>query len=123
MSGNPWHLSDCVERLNAFREARDWARFHVPKELATALAVEAGELQETMLWKSGEEVAAALREPAFREHFEAEVADVAICLLMLAERAGVDLRAAVMRKIDANERRYGVEEHRGVARKAPPAPS
>ena len=119
MSSNPWDLAACVRRLNEFREAREWARFHVPKELAAALAIEAGELQETMLWKSGDEVAEALREPGYRAGFEDEVADVAICLLMLAERTGVDLHAAVMRKIDANESRYSVEEHRGVARKAP----
>ena len=121
MSGNPWDLASCVERLNAFRDARDWARFHVPKELAAALSIEAGELQETMLWKSNDEVVAALAEPEFRAKFEDEVADVAICLLMVAERTGVDLRAAILRKIEANDRRYAVEEHRGVARKAPKA--
>ena len=119
MKTNPWDLAACSDRLVAFREARDWARFHTPKELAAALSIEAGELQETMLWKSDAEVAAALREPGPRAAFEAEVADVAICLLMLAERSGVDLRQAILSKIDANERRYPVEEHRGVAKKAP----
>lgn len=119
MNDESWSLADCVVRLNAFREARDWARFHTPKELAAALAIEAGELQETMLWKTDAEVAAGLGDTATRAHFEDEVADVAICLLMIAERADVDLRAAVMRKIDANELRYAVDEHRGVAKKAP----
>ena len=119
MSDARWDLAACSERLVAFREARDWARFHSPKELAAALAIEAGELQETMLWKSADEVSSALATSEFRSGFEDEVADVAICLVMLAERTGVDLRAAVMRKIDANEARYPVSEHRGVARKAP----
>ena len=104
MSPDSWDLADCVERLNAFREARDWARFHVPKELAAALAIEAGELQETMLWKSHDEVRAALDQPEFRRAFEAEVADVAICLLMLAERTGIPLRETILAKIDSNER-------------------
>ena len=119
MNVDPWSLADCVDRLNAFREAREWAPFHSPKELGAALAIEAAELQETMLWKSPDEVAAALAQGDFRARFEEEVADVAICLLMVAERTGIDLRAAVMAKIDANDRRYPVEEHRGVARKAP----
>ena len=115
----PWDLATCTDRLVAFREARDWAKFHAPKELAAALAIEAGELQETMLWKSNEEIAALLTQPEFRAQFEEEVADVAMCVLMLAERTGVDLRAAIMGKIDANERRYSIEEHRGIAKKAP----
>lgn len=119
MDTNPWDLASCVARIGAFRDARDWARFHVPRHLTAALAIEAAELQETLLWKSDEEAAAALGDPAFRARWEEELADVAVCLLMCAERTGVDLRAAVDRKIDANERRYGVEEHRGVARKAP----
>ena len=122
MDTNPWDLAPCVARLNAFRDARDWARFHVPRQLAAALAIEAAELQETLLWKSDAEAAAALDDPSFRAKWEEEIADVAVCLLMCAERTGVDLRAAVDRKIDANERRYTVEEHRGVARKAPPVP-
>ena len=119
MSPERWNLEPCVLRLNAFREARDWARFHTPKELSAALAIEAGELQETVLWKTDAEVAATLADADSRVPWEEEVADVAICLLMIAERTGVDLRAAVMRKIDANERRYPADEHRGVAKKAP----
>lgn len=119
MDADRWNLAECSHRLVAFREARDWARFHTPKELAAALAIEAGELQETMLWKTADEVSALLADPATRAAFEEEVADVAICLLMVAERAGVDLRRAINDKIDANERRYPADEHRGIARKAP----
>lgn len=117
MSTTPFDLSDCVDRLVAFRRARDWERFHVPKELAAALAIEAAELQETMLWKSNDDVAAALSDEAFRARFEEEVADVAIFVLMIAERLGIDLHAAIDRKIDDNERRYTVEKHRGIAEK------
>ena len=35
-----------------FREERDWKQFHNPKDLATAIAIEASELQEIFLWKS-----------------------------------------------------------------------
>jgi hypothetical protein len=43
MSGDPWALGGCVDRLLAFRKARDWELFHRPKELAAAIAIEAGE--------------------------------------------------------------------------------
>ena len=40
------------DALLAFREARDWKQFHTPRQLAAALAIEAGELQQAMLWKT-----------------------------------------------------------------------
>jgi len=42
----------------------------------------------------------------------------AIYLLLLAHDLGIDLAAAVDEKITANETRYTVEGHRGVAKKA-----
>jgi NTP pyrophosphatase (non-canonical NTP hydrolase) len=59
---------------------------------------------------------AEIQELAVRTVLE-HAADVAIFVLMIAERAGIDLRAAIDRKIDANERRYTVEKHRGIAEK------
>ena len=38
-----------------FRDARDWKQFHNPKDLATAISIEAWELQELFLWKSQED--------------------------------------------------------------------
>jgi NTP pyrophosphatase (non-canonical NTP hydrolase) len=119
MSTSSWDLAACVDRLVQFRRARDWERFHTPKELATALAIEAAELQETMLWKSNDEVASALSDEILRSRFEEEIADVAIFVLMIAERTSIDLRSAIDRKIDDNERRYSVEKHRGIAEKEP----
>ena len=49
-------LPALVKQILAFRDERDWAQFHTPKNLAAALAVEAAELQELMLWKGEEEV-------------------------------------------------------------------
>ena len=42
-----------------FRDARDWKQFHNPKDLAAAIAIEAGELQERFLWRTPTEVASA----------------------------------------------------------------
>lgn len=37
-----------------FRDERDWKQFHNPKDLATAISIEAWELQEKFLRKSQE---------------------------------------------------------------------
>ena len=44
-------MDELIDRLLAFRNERDWAQFHNPKDLAIALSTEAGELLECFLWK------------------------------------------------------------------------
>ena len=98
-------------QLRAFNAARDWGRYHQPRNLAMALAVEAGELLELYLWAAddGPQPPVASRAPRVAE----EAADVAICLLNFCERAGVDLAAAVEAKLASNAARYPVEAARG----------
>ena len=46
------NLPDIHTRLRHFRDERDWAQFHRPKNLAAAITVEAGELQELFVWST-----------------------------------------------------------------------
>ena len=48
-------LEAIQKKIIAFRNERDWAQFHDPKNLAEALSIEAGELQENFLWKTTEQ--------------------------------------------------------------------
>jgi NTP pyrophosphatase (non-canonical NTP hydrolase) len=50
------------QKIRKFRDERDWMQFHNPKDMAIAISVEANELLEHFLWKSPQEVDAALRE-------------------------------------------------------------
>lgn len=99
-------------RLAEFNAAREWGRFHNPKDVATALAVEAGELLELFLWRRPE-----LADLPDRDRLADEAADVLICLANFANATGLDLMAAVERKIARNEARYPVEKARGNAKK------
>ena len=119
MTKGAWDLHACVERLREFTADRDWTCFHRTKELATALSIEASELQEAMLWKADLEVAEATEDSDLSARLREEVADVAIFLLLLADKLDLDLRSAILEKIAANERRYEVREHWGKAEKAP----
>jgi NTP pyrophosphatase (non-canonical NTP hydrolase) len=106
-------LGGVQRRLAAFRDAREWSQFHSPRNLAAAIAVEAGELQELFLWsEDGSEVIAARRTEV--EH---EIADVLIQALNFANAAGIDAAAAVDAKIALNDHRYPVEKARGSAKK------
>lgn len=103
------------KRLQAFADARDWNQFHSPKNLSMALVVEAAELAEHFQWLTQEESA---RLPAERlEKVGEELADIFVYLVRLADRLGIDLPAAVDRKIDLNEKKYPADRVRGSARK------
>ena len=41
-----------------FRDRRDWAKYHNPKDLAISLSLEAAELLEIFQWKDPDEVEA-----------------------------------------------------------------
>ena len=45
-------IYDIISQLVKFRDERDWAQYHTIKNLTAALSIEAGELQESILWKS-----------------------------------------------------------------------
>jgi NTP pyrophosphatase (non-canonical NTP hydrolase) len=109
-------LDDLSARLLYFARERDWEQFHSPKNLVMALAGEVGELTEHFQWLSEEQ--SAQLDPDKREQVGEELADCLIYLIRLGERLGIDLVAAVYRKIDINERRYPVERVRGDARRA-----
>ena len=49
-------LSDLTQEILRFRDERDWSQFHTPRQLAAAVAIEAAELQQVLLWKTDEEV-------------------------------------------------------------------
>ncbi|MEJ2513612.1 MAG: nucleotide pyrophosphohydrolase [Gammaproteobacteria bacterium] len=111
---SPW-LESLAEELAAFAEERDWTRFHNPKNLAMALAAEAGELLEEFQWLDAEESQAP--DAARRARIEAEMADVLIYLVRLADRLGTDLPSAVSAKVESNRRKYPVDQVRGDHRK------
>lgn len=99
-----------------FRRKRNWEQFHLPKELAAAIAVEASELLEVFQWKTHEEVARLLAGPS-RERVTDEIADVVILLSYLCHDLELDVDAAVRSKLDKNEAKYPVEKSYGNARK------
>ena len=113
----PVALADLVATVRRFRDARDWAQFHTPKNLAAATAIEAAELQERFLWQTDAEVDRDLADPAKLAGVSDEIADVVMFAMLLADRLGIDLAEAITTKLAANERKYPVALARGNARK------
>jgi NTP pyrophosphatase (non-canonical NTP hydrolase) len=110
-------LDELTARLIAFRDARDWRQFHALKDLILSLNLEAGELLELTQWKSEAQFEIEAEGEAMRQRLAEECADVLLYLLLITERAGIDLQAAAAKKIAANELKYPVAKARGTAAK------
>jgi NTP pyrophosphatase (non-canonical NTP hydrolase) len=93
-------------RLAEFAAARDWGKYHTPKNLAAALSVEAAELVEIFQWLTPEESGRVMSHPESAHRVEDEVADVFSYLLQFCEVLGVDVLAALAAKIERNEKRF-----------------
>jgi NTP pyrophosphatase (non-canonical NTP hydrolase) len=101
----PDHPYDTLRHaVRRFAQERDWKRYHAPKNLACALSVEAAELLEHFQWMS--EADSRGLGPAQRDEVAAEMADVFIYLLQLADEMDVDLIDAARRKMVINARKY-----------------
>jgi NTP pyrophosphatase (non-canonical NTP hydrolase) len=103
------------ELVREFVDERDWDQFHTPKNLSSALAVEAAELLEHFQWLQNGR-AEELGEDKLRE-VRHEMADVLVYLVRLADKLDVDLMAAVQEKMVLNRAKYPADQVRGDARK------
>jgi NTP pyrophosphatase (non-canonical NTP hydrolase) len=107
-------LDDITARLRAFVAERDWAQFHDPKNLAIAVASEAGELLAEYRWIADAQADTWSLEPENKQRVAMEAADVGIALLLLCDRVGVDLVEAMSEKIALNARNYPVRLSKGL---------
>ena len=111
MSDSLYRLRDA---LRVFAAERDWDQFHSPRNLATALAVEAAELLEPFQWLTDEQ--SRTLPPEARAAVAEELADVLLYLVRLADRLDVDLEQAARAKIERNAVKYPVDKARGSSR-------
>jgi dCTP diphosphatase len=108
-------LDTLRQRIREFALAREWERYHTPKNLAMALAVEAAELLEPFQWLTAEQSRnlSAEKHEAVRQ----EIADVLIYLTRLADLLDIDLLEAAASKLEINARKYPVDKAHGNALK------
>lgn len=103
------------EELLEFRRVRDWEEFHTPRNLVTAISVEASELLEPFRWASEDQA----REITITRRAEIvnEIADITILLTYLVHDFSIDIEKAVASKIQTNAAKYPVEKARGSNKK------
>lgn len=101
----------------SFRDARDWKKFHTPKDLAASISIEANELLELFQWKTPEQAAALLDDPEKMREIQDEIADIVIYCLSASDSMGFDLSDAIRRKLEQNEAKYPVDKAKGSSKK------
>lgn len=108
-------LNELKQAILKFSADRDWTQFHTPKNLSTAVAVEAAELQELFMWLTPEQSLSP--SPDLLAKIADEAGDVLICLVNFAARLDIDLLAAAAQKMKTNQEKYPIDKSRGHAKK------
>jgi dCTP diphosphatase len=104
-------ISELTTQIQSFVDARDWRKYHNAKDLAVAIAAEAGELMQHFVWQQDDQIEKRLEKN--REEIASEIADVAILLFEFADNLGMNLGEVMQAKIAYNDIRYPVEKSRG----------
>jgi dCTP diphosphatase len=104
-------------RMADFVRAREWNKYHRPKNLAMSLAIEAAELMEHFQWLTHAQADKVLADGAERKEVADEMADVLSFLLSMANATGIDLAGAFEAKMAANEEKYPAHKVRGHYKK------
>jgi NTP pyrophosphatase (non-canonical NTP hydrolase) len=110
-------LDIVIRKILTFRDERDWGQFHTAHSLAAAVAIEAAELQELLLWKTDDEAAKLLASGKGLLEAQRELADILIYALLFCSKLGIDPIQAIRGKLVENERKYPVLAAKGNATK------
>lgn len=102
-------LEELRQEIVKFTQERDWDQFHNGKDLALALSIEAGELNEAFLWKDVSEVNV--------EKVKEELADVFNYAILIADKYDLDIKQIVLDKLKRNAEKYPVDKAYGSAKK------
>lgn len=108
-------MESLKEQLREFASARDWEKFHSPKNLVMAMSVEVAELMEYFQWLTQDESRNLDQETL--KKVEQEIGDVMIYLVRLSDQLGVDPVKAGKNKIALNEIRYPANRVKGSSKK------
>lgn len=109
-------LQKLTQAILDFRNERDWAQFHTPKNLAISLSLEASEVLEHFQWGTDEEIKDYIKD--HQEEIADELANVLAYLLVLADTIGIDnIIQATENKLKKNSVKYPVEKSKGSNKK------
>ena len=109
-------LREFSKNVKLVFDARDWDRFHAPKNIAMSLVSEAAELMQHFRWLT-EESSRQLSSETLQEVSD-ELGDVLINVVALAEALDIDPLEAARVKLTKLEKRYPVEAAQALSHQA-----
>src|SRR6476469_4595992 len=112
-------IEELRQRIRAFAAAREWEKFHDPKNLTMLLASEVGELVAEFRWLTPTESTRAMNDEERARQIADEIGDVGIALLALCDKLNIDLPSAIAAKIELNTMRYPAVAARGRPERPP----
>ena len=104
-------IAGLTARIRDFVAAREWQQFHNPKDMAVAIAAEAGELMQHFVWQQPDQI--ERRTDERRDEIASEIADVGILLFEMADLLNLNLGEIMEAKIARNDLRYPAEKSKG----------
>ena len=105
-------MKSTIDKINKFRDDRDWRKFHNEKDLAISISIDASELLELFQWKESKEVT-----NKSLGRIKEELADVLIYSFMLADNLQLDVEKIIEDKLVDNNRKYPVKLSKGNNKK------
>lgn len=110
-------VDDLKNIVRKFCDARDWEKYHNPKDLSIGIITEASELIELFRFKDLDEVEELLENIKSRENIKQELADVLFFVLRFAQMNDIDLSKALKNKVEINENKYPADLFKGSNKK------
>jgi NTP pyrophosphatase (non-canonical NTP hydrolase) len=104
-----------TQKIIQFRDNRDWKQFHNPKDVALSLVLEATEVLEHFQWKNGKDLEEYVSKN--KEEISEEIADVLYWILLISHDLDIDIKKALERKLEINDKKYPVEKAKGKSTK------
>ncbi|MQS96942.1 nucleotide pyrophosphohydrolase [Companilactobacillus halodurans] len=105
-------MSNTMDKVNKFRDDRNWRKFHNEKDLAISISLEASELLELFQWKKSQEVVD--KKP---DKIKEELADVLIYSYMMADNMNFDIDEIMAEKLKKDSEKYPVDKSFGNNKK------
>lgn len=94
-----------------FRDARDWKKFHNPKDASLSLVLEAAEVMEHFQWKDEEEIKNYIK--LNKDEIGKELADVLYWILLMYHDLNIDIIKIFKRKMSENNKKYNIKKSKG----------
>ncbi len=104
-------IQDATKNIITFRDARDWKKFHNPKDISLSLVLEATEVMEHFQWKSKAEIEKYVKNN--KEDIGLELADVLYWVLLMSHDLKIDVLKSLSEKMKINAIKYPVSKSRG----------